>query len=143
MKLPAKVDYAVRAAIELSRRYENEKKTVQIAQIAENSNVPKNFLLQILIRLKNAGLVGSSRGVCGGYFLMKHPSMITLGDVVRSVDDLLMATPRRRGGGDEKAGEIVFYAWSELSGRIDNYLDGVTIDDLLGKMELDSVNYSI
>jgi Rrf2 family protein len=60
--------------------------TVPIKDIARQERIPTKFLEQILLTLKNAGLLQSKAGIGGGYYLAKHPNEITLGQVVRVLD---------------------------------------------------------
>ena len=71
MKFSKKSEYGLRALIELTRNYGHP---ITRQQIAERQNVPVVFLEQILLRLKHAGLLASTRGAQGGYALIKPPS---------------------------------------------------------------------
>jgi Rrf2 family protein len=62
------------------------KTTLQRRDIADRQHIPVEFLEQILLTLKRAGLVSSRRGVNGGYDLIKQPNEITLGQVIRILD---------------------------------------------------------
>ena len=86
MKLPAKSEYAFKAVIELAIRYNGEN-PIQLNVISDSQEIPKKFLIQILLRLKSAKIVNSSRGTAGGYFLAKPPSKVSLADVLMAVDD--------------------------------------------------------
>ena len=83
MKLSKKSEYGLRALIELTRNY-GRPTTRQ--EIGDHQNVPVVFLEHILLRLKHAGLVESIRGAQGGYALLKPPSQVTLGHVIRILD---------------------------------------------------------
>ena len=83
MKFSKKSEYGLRALIELTKNYGHP---ITRQQIAEHQNVPVVFLEQILLSLKHAGLLGSTRGVQGGYTLIKPPSKVTLGQVIRILD---------------------------------------------------------
>jgi Rrf2 family protein len=83
MKFSKKSEYGLRALIELTKSYG---KPVTRQQIGERQNVPVVFLEHILLRLKHAGLLASVRGVQGGYALIKPPSKVTLGHVIRILD---------------------------------------------------------
>lgn len=83
MKFSKKSEYGLRALIELT---ENFGHPITRQQIAERQNVPVVFLEQILLSLKHAGLLASTRGVQGGYALIKQPSKVTLGQVIRTLD---------------------------------------------------------
>ncbi|MCH8686096.1 RrF2 family transcriptional regulator [Pedomonas mirosovicensis] len=79
-----KAKYALRALLELARAGEGE--ALLITDIAEQQHIPKKFLEQILLDLRNRGLVHSRRGRGGGYSLLKDPREITLGQILRIVD---------------------------------------------------------
>ena len=84
MKLSKKSEYGLRALVELTLAH--EKTTLQRHDIADRQHIPVEFLEQILLTLKRAGLVSSRRGVNGGYDLIKQPNEITLGQVIRILD---------------------------------------------------------
>src|SRR6476646_4447090 len=84
MRFSKKSEYALRALIALTEHYGQH--LVQRHEIAEQQQIPIEFLEQILLALKNAGLLASRRGVSGGYSLLKPPQEITLGQVIRILD---------------------------------------------------------
>ncbi len=79
--LSKKTKYAIRALIKLGEHYEKE--PVNISFIAETENIPKKFLEQILLELRNAGFLYSKKGASGGYSLLKNPAEINLVQVMR------------------------------------------------------------
>lgn len=84
MKFSKKSEYGLRALIELTAQH--KRGLIQRHEIADRQNIPIEFLEQILLTLKNAGLLASKRGVNGGYSLIKSPDEITLGQVIRLLD---------------------------------------------------------
>jgi Rrf2 family protein len=84
MKFSKKSEYGLRALIELTAHY--GKSLLQRQDIAKRQHIPIEFLEQILLALKNAGLLASKRGISGGYSLIKPPDQITLGQVIRILD---------------------------------------------------------
>jgi Rrf2 family protein len=82
MHIPAKVDYAMRALLELSQH--GEPATAET--LAQAQNLPPKFLTSILNDLRRAGLVSSRRGIDGGYRLSRPPGEITVADVMRAID---------------------------------------------------------
>ena len=84
MRFSKKSEYALRALIELTEQY--NRKLLQRHEIGKKQNIPVEYLEQILLTLKNAGLLASRRGVGGGYSLLKDPQTITLGQVIRMLD---------------------------------------------------------
>ncbi|PHS02985.1 MAG: Rrf2 family transcriptional regulator [Blastopirellula sp.] len=85
VNVSAKVEYACVAMIELAARYESEN-TVCLRDIAESHGIPSQFLVQIMLQLKAANLVSSTRGASGGYRLQMDPRDITLGQVMEVIE---------------------------------------------------------
>ncbi|HID76933.1 MAG TPA: Rrf2 family transcriptional regulator [Planctomycetaceae bacterium] len=85
MKISAKTEYACVAMLELAARY-GSGEPVRIRTIAERHDVPPRFLVQILLQLKGAGLVASTRGAAGGYHLLRPPERISLGEVMDVIE---------------------------------------------------------
>ena len=83
MRVSAKADYAIRAAVELAAAGEGP---VKGDRIAKAQSIPPNFLENILGDLRNAGIVGSRRGAEGGYWLARPAEEVPLADVIRAVD---------------------------------------------------------
>ena len=83
MRVSAKADYAVRAAIELAAA---EGGLVKGDHIAGAQSIPLNFLENILVDLKQAGLVGSRRGPEGGYWLDRPADEVSVADVMRAAE---------------------------------------------------------
>ena len=84
MKLSKKSEYGLRALLELTLAYGAT--TLQRQDIATRQHIPIEFLEQILLALKRAGLLSSRRGAKGGYTLIKQPKDISLGHVIRILD---------------------------------------------------------
>jgi Rrf2 family protein len=84
MKFSKKSEYGLRALLELTRAYGST--TLQRHDIAVRQHIPVEFLEQILLALKRAGLLSSKRGAKGGYRLIKQPQDISLGHVIRILD---------------------------------------------------------
>jgi Rrf2 family protein len=85
MNLSAKTEYACVAVLELAV-HSGSGKPVRIRDIAEANGIPSRFLVQILLQLKGAGLVTSTRGAAGGYHLARDAQEITLGEVMAVID---------------------------------------------------------
>jgi Rrf2 family protein len=86
-----KAKYALRALIVLARQPEGA--AMFIGDIAENQNIPKKFLEQILLELKRDGLVDSRRGKAGGYILLRPADTISFIDVLRLIDGPIAPLP--------------------------------------------------
>lgn len=85
MRVSAKVDYALRASVELAA-HEDDERLVTSEQIAERQGIPHAFLTNILQSLRQAGLVISKRGPVGGHALSKPADELLIADVIRAVD---------------------------------------------------------
>jgi Rrf2 family protein len=83
MRVSAKADYAIRAAVELAAAGDGPVKGERIALAQE---IPPHFLENILGDLRNAGIVASRRGADGGYWLARPAAETSLADVIRAVD---------------------------------------------------------
>ncbi|PWH12127.1 MAG: transcriptional regulator [Anaerolineae bacterium] len=87
MRLSKRGEYGLRAMILLATPGpEGRPAMLQIREISERENIPTKFLEQILLALKNAGLLHSKMGVGGGYYLAKPACEITLGQIIRILD---------------------------------------------------------
>ena len=84
MKLSTKGEYASRAMLELSLKY--DKGPQHIYKISRSQDIPQRFLEQILLLLKRAGYLKSKKGPNGGYFLAKPPAEINVAEIVRVMD---------------------------------------------------------
>ncbi|HOX39000.1 MAG TPA: Rrf2 family transcriptional regulator [Candidatus Brocadiia bacterium] len=78
-----KCQYAVRAVFELAKRYGEG--TIKVAEVAEVQAIPPRFLEVILSQLKQGRFVDSRRGAGGGYYLVKNPKDITVGEIIEFV----------------------------------------------------------
>jgi Rrf2 family protein len=94
MRLSKKGEYAIRALVEIGLELmARPNGLMQISSVAERTNIPDKFLEQILLALRNGGILKSKRGVEGGYSLAKATSDITLGEVIRLLDGPLAPIP--------------------------------------------------
>jgi Rrf2 family transcriptional regulator, iron-sulfur cluster assembly transcription factor len=84
MKISKKAEYALRAITAMGRAAPGT--TFSIQDIATRERIPLKFLEQILLTLKNAGILRSKRGVGGGYQTQRSADKITLGDIIEAID---------------------------------------------------------
>ncbi|GEM62922.1 Rrf2 family transcriptional regulator [Sphingobacterium faecium NBRC 15299] len=89
--LSKKTKYAIKALMVLGRNY--GKDPMQIVKIAEEENIPKKFLEQILLEMRNAGILYSKKGAGGGYSLNKAPEDVYLSQVMRLIDGPIALLP--------------------------------------------------
>jgi Rrf2 family protein len=127
MRISAKSDYAVRAAIELAGAAPDT--PVKGEVLAEAQGIPMPFLENILAELRQHGLVHSKRGAEGGYWLATPPEKITIADVIRAVDGPL-ATVRGESADElDYAGDAgtLKDVWLALRANVRSVLEGVTL----------------
>lgn len=89
--LSKKTKYAIKALMVLGRNFGKE--PMQIGKIAEEERIPKKFLEQILLEMRNAGILYSKKGAGGGYSLNKAPEDIYLSQVMRLIDGPIALLP--------------------------------------------------
>ena len=89
MKISNKGEYALKALIELAIDYDKGITVTLINDVAKRKKIPQKYLEQILLNLRNAGILVSKRGVGGGYSLSRAPENISLGEIIRSVEGTL------------------------------------------------------
>ena len=92
MKLSKRGEYGIKALIDLASRDPSEG-AATIKEIAEHQRIPVKFLEQIMLTMKNAGVLKSKPGIGGGYSLARPADQITLGQVVRLLDGPLAPIP--------------------------------------------------
>ncbi len=127
MNISVKSEYALKAVFDLSSQYVGRSRDgamppVKIADIARRQKIPQKFLELILAGLKQSGFVDSRRGADGGYLLARSPDSITVGDVLRAVENY--KTTRR--GNDNPFGEI----WNRVDAATSEVLDKTSFGEL-------------
>jgi Rrf2 family protein len=129
MRVSAKADYAVRAAVELAAAGD-ESLTADV--VAQRQQIPVQFLQKILHELRRAQLVSSQRGPDGGHRLARPPAEITVADVIRAVDGPLAAVRGEPPETLQYAGAAVPLqeVWIALRTNVRAVLEGVTLADL-------------
>lgn len=132
LKISAKTEYACIAVMELAA-CQDSSEPIRIRNIAERHSVPPRFLVQILLQLKGADIVESTRGASGGYRLKKKPEDVTLGEVMNIVDAPVSGGKRTLSlsGGESSAALVLNRAWDVAEQRRQDYLNGISFADLI------------
>ena len=130
MRISAKTDYAVRAAVELAGAPDGS--VVKAERIAEAQDIPLNFLENILGQLRQARIVESRRGPEGGYVLARPPGEITLADVIRAIDGPLAGVggERPQDLGYTGTAEPLRDVWVAVRASLRSVLERVTLADV-------------
>lgn len=124
MNLSRKCEYALKAMVELAIKHDSGEEITLISDIAERENIPPRYLEQILLRLKNAGVLFSKRGVGGGYALSKSPEEISLRDIITVVDGSLYSQSQGRTGGVAAKDEVTAALYGTLR-KVNNTVSGI------------------
>ncbi len=130
MRISAKADYAVRAAVELAAVADD--KPVKAERIATSQGIPLNFLENILGELRHAGIVRSHRGADGGFRLARAADEVTVADVIRAVEGPLATV---RGGPPEDsdyggAAGALSRVWIAVRQNVRIVVEHVTLADV-------------
>jgi Rrf2 family protein len=130
MRVSARVDYAVRALVQLAS--DDSRVPVKAEHLAREQQIPLKFLLEILRQLKQKKLLVSRRGPDGGYVLAKSARDINIADVIRAVEGPL-ATVRDVSPADldyEGPTESLRTVWVAVRGSLRQVLETVTLEDV-------------
>jgi Rrf2 family protein len=132
MKLTTKCRYGSRAIVEIARN--QAKGPVKRKQIVENQKIPDSYLENILISLKNRGIVSAARGPRGGFILKRPPSSITMLEVVLALEDSLSPVDCLDDPGEcDMIGNCVTRpVWRKLGEAQEKVLKSITVQDLIG-----------
>ncbi len=130
MRISAKADYAVRAAVELAA--DRSEKPVKAERVATAQGIPLNFLENILGELRHAGIVRSHRGAEGGFRLARPAEELTVADVIRAVEGPLASV---RGGHPEDvayagAAAALPRVWIAVRANLRQVVEHVTVADI-------------
>ena len=132
MRVSAKVDYAIRAMVELAAAAPDR---MTAERIAAAQRIPPKFLENILAQLRSGGLVASQRGAEGGYQLARPPEEISIADVIRELEGPIATVRGVRPDELEYAGNAapLREIWLELRSQMRGVLEQTTLADLLKK----------
>jgi Rrf2 family cysteine metabolism transcriptional repressor len=128
MKVSAKAEYACLAVLALAR-HRPEEPPVRIREIAEANDIPERYLVQILLQLKGAGLVTSTRGAAGGYRLARPAAEISLGEVLTAIDG--PGDPPKKSS--EPAARALAGVWALIRAAEREVLDQTSIAQLVAR----------
>lgn len=131
MKVSAKAEYACLAVLALASQGPNAP-PLRIRDISEAHGIPERYLVQILLHLKGAGLVVSTRGASGGYRLARLPESISIREILRAVDGPDDAA-REPASSDPRAAQILGLLWEQVREAERAVLDQTTVAALVAQ----------
>ena len=141
MKLSTKGRYALRMLVDLAEH--QEEGYIALKDIAERQNISKKYLEQIVLLFTKTDMLKTSRGYQGGYMLAKEPGECTVGDILRITEGSLAVVPCVEQDPIEcrRSAECpVLDVWRGLYRVINEYLDSVTLQDILDQEKERAVN---
>lgn len=118
-----------------------DKGLIPLGDVAKRQNISRKYLEKLIRKLKAAGLIKSQRGPFGGHMLAKKPVEITVGDIVRILEETTALTdcaeePEKLCGVCNRAGDCLSrWVWIEASKAMFERLDAINIGDLLESRE--------
>ena len=133
MKISTKGRYALRMLLDLAEH--RSEGYIALKDIAERQGISKKYLEQIVPILNRSDVLKTNRGYQGGYMLAKDPSQYTVGDILRLTEGSLAPVFCTECPGDCKrsADCPTLPVWQGLYRVINEYLDGITLQDILDK----------
>lgn len=131
MKITTKGRYGVRLMIELALCFDKGPATLK--DIAGRLDVSEKYLGHLIPPLKNARLIDSARGSCGGYFLSRHPRSINLLQVVSAVEGpiCLVECARKPSVCKRTATCISREIWVDVTRKVRETLSSATLEKML------------
>ncbi len=138
MRLTTKGRYAVTAILDLALHGKDG--PVSLADISERQDISLSYLEQLFAKLRRGELVKSVRGPGGGYRLARERGQIFIAEVVDAVNESVDAT-LCSGENDCQQGAscLTHQLWDDLSHQIHQFLDGISLEDLVRRREVRAV----
>ena len=144
MKISTKGRYALRLLVDLAE-HRNEG-YVALKDVANRQNISKKYLEQIVSILNKPNILAANRGFQGGYRLAQEPKEYTVGDILRVTEGSLAPISCLENDVNlcERSGECpTLFVWEGLYDVINEYLDSITLQDILDKRESSGFDYVI
>ena len=144
MKISTKGRYALRMLIDLAEH--NDNGFIALKEVAERQDISKKYLEQIIPILNRSGMLITNRGYQGGYKLDKSPQDITVGEILRNTEGSLapVACLEQTPNQCEKCGYcITLPVWQGLEKVVNEYLDSISLQDIIEQKRNGSSDYII
>jgi len=138
VRLTTKGRYAVTAMLDLA--IHREQGPISLADVSQRQSISLSYLEQLFARLRKGMLVKSVRGPGGGYELDETPEYIKISHIIDAVNESVDTT-KCQGAGNCQGGEtcLTHHLWEDLSEQIHDFLQGVSLADLVTKNEVRQV----
>lgn len=138
MRIKATTDYAIRAVLYLALRNEQ----CSSREISEAMHIPRDLLVQIAIRLRQASILEAQSGKCGGYSLMKSPSNISLYDLARAMGDEpnLPDNDNFDNVPNQEVAKLIQGTYQTIQSEFEKYLASTTIEEIASQKPMACTN---
>lgn len=134
MKLSTKGRYGVRAMAELALHYGGS--PISIKTISKEQNLSEYYLEQLFSPLRRANIIRSIRGAQGGYVLCKHPSEITVGDIMTVLEGPVEIADCIDGYQcDSEHSCVTKFVWEKIKSSIDDVMNSISLQDIVDNYE--------
>ena len=144
MKISSKGRYALRMLLDLAEH--RNCGCIALKDIADRQGISKKYLEQIIPTFTKSGILKTVRGPQGGYQLTKSPDRCTVGEILRLTEGPLFPVVSADEPGSPGSGEdfAIASVWQGLSTVVTEYLDGITLQDIMNKRgEQTAIDYII
>ena len=143
MKLSTKYRYGSRAILEIAKNYGNG--PIKRKRLVEILGIPDSYLENILVAMKNGGVIDTVRGAHGGYLLSKEPKEFTLYDIIKAMGggEAPVKCLDEPGSCDQVDSCATRVVWGKMRDAMDNVLKEFTLQELLNKESNAVLNYII
>ena len=131
MKLSTKGRYGLRAVVDIAVFSNGD--LITINSIAERQKISANYLEQVFSALRKSGIVKSVKGSQGGYILAKHPSEITIGEVIRVLEGEITIVDEKKSSQDEGPIQTIIRTkvWEKIDIELNQIFNSITISQLV------------
>ena len=140
MKLSTRGRYSLRGMIDLAQNQSSSTKPICLKDISLRQRISLQYLEQLFNKLKKAGLVKSTRGACGGYYLSRKAENISTGEIIRAVEgpivladcigDVLQNNKSIRNKCDFVEACVIKIFLEDISKKINKHFDDISLEDL-------------
>jgi len=136
MRVTTWTEYSLIISLHLAKRGRTGSGPVAARELADSERLPADYVEQILLRLRRAGLVESVRGATGGYYLAKEPSLISVRDVMTASEHQTFEINCETHPVDAErcspdTGCSIRPVWHALQQRVNDLLASISLADLM------------
>jgi len=137
MKISKRSQYGLRAMVYLAAAFRKKNKVCSLREISEKEKISFDYLEKIISRLEKKGLVGSKRGVQGGYFLLRSPGKIKTGEIIRVLEGTMAPVrciakeKKQRYNCPYRKNCRTINVWQKIQDSLNTTLNSITLADLI------------